>query len=216
MESFEKDLLNMIPSIKFKTIKNNFQLQFKEDINKIRKSKNVFVFTDKTINLYEMTPEKYEKLLQENVTKRYKKALQKVESSINPEAKNIGKSYNIDDRVECLSKAEAFITLKDHKDNFRSHPTCCLLNLCKSELGKISKCILDEVNNTIKTTLNLNQLKNTSKDIDWFINIDNKHQCTFIQLDIKEFEKQYIDITKRNIQSIKHCRKSLLFLNNEA
>ena len=36
-------------------------------------------------------------------------------------------------------------------------------------------------------TLNLNQWKNANKVIGWFINIDNKHQCTFIQLDIKDF-----------------------------
>ena len=64
MESFEKDLFNMKPSIKFKTTKNNFQLKLKEDVNKIRKSKNVFVFADKTNNLYEMTYEKYQELLQ--------------------------------------------------------------------------------------------------------------------------------------------------------
>ena len=77
----------------------------------------------------------------------------------------------------------------------------------------------------------MNQWKNTNEFIDWFINIDNKHQCTFIQLKIKdfypsiteeilekslEFAKQYVDITEKNIQSIKHCRKSLLFLNDES
>ena len=147
----------------------------------------MFVFADKTNNLLKMPPKKYQKLLQENVTKTYKKATQKVETSINLEAKNIAKSYNNDDQVECLKRAEAFITLKDHKDNFRSHPTCHLLNPCKSELGKISKCIFEEDKNTIKMTLNLNHWKNTNKIIDWFINIDNKHQCTFIKLDIKDF-----------------------------
>ena len=101
--------------------------------------------------------------MQENVAKTYKKAPQKVESLVNLEAKNIAKSYNIDDCVECLANSEALITLKDHKDNFCSHPTCRLLNPCKSELGKISKCILEEVNNTIKTTLNLNQWKSKNE-----------------------------------------------------
>ena len=89
-------------------------------------------------------------------------------------------------------------TLKDHKDNFHSHPTCHLLNPCKSELGKISTCILEEVNNTIKTTLNLNQWKNTNEVIDWFINIENKHQYTFIQLDIKDF---YPSITEKILKN---------------
>ena len=156
-------------------------MKLQEDINEIRKSKNVFVFTNKTNNLYKMTLKKYQKLLQENVIKTYKKAPQKVESLINLEAKNIAKSCNIDDRVEYLTKAEAFITLKDHKDNFLSHTTRRLLNPCKSELEKISKCILEEVNNTIKMTLNLNPWKNRNEFINWFINIANKHQCIVIQ-----------------------------------
>ena len=123
-----------------------------------------------------MSPDNYQKLLQENVTKTYKKVPQLLETSINLEAKNVAKSYNIDDHVECLAKAEAFITLKDHKDNFRSHPTCRLLNPCKSELGRVSKCILENINKTIKATLKLNQWKNTNEVIEWFTNIENKHQ----------------------------------------
>ena len=111
-------------------------MKLKEYVNKIRKPKNVCEFADRTNNLYEMTPEKYQNLLQETVTKTYKKASQKVESLINLEAKNIVKSYNIDECVESFAKAEAFITLKDHKDNFPSHPAYRLLNPCKSELGK--------------------------------------------------------------------------------
>ena len=30
-----------------------------------------------------------------------------------------------------------------------------------------------------------------------------------------EFAKQYLDITEKDIRSIKHCRKQLLFFNNE-
>ena len=55
-------------------------MKLKEYVNKIRKSKNVCVFADRTNNLYEMTPEKYQNLLQETATKTYKKASQKVES----------------------------------------------------------------------------------------------------------------------------------------
>ena len=74
--------------------------------------------------------------MQENVAKTYKKAPQKVESLVNLEAKNIAKSYNIDDRVECLAKAEASITLKYHKENIRSHPICRYLIHAKVKLEK--------------------------------------------------------------------------------
>ena len=70
MGGFEKDFPNTILSTKLQTIKSSFQLKLKEDVNKIRKSKNVFVFATR------MTPKKYQKLLQENVTKIYQKAYQ--------------------------------------------------------------------------------------------------------------------------------------------
>ena len=62
--------------------------------------------------------------------------------------------------------------------------------------------------------------------IEWFNNIENKENCAFIQLDIKdfylsitekildnaiEFTKEYTTIIDDNIRIIKHCRKSLLF-----
>ena len=51
MDDFEKHLFNMIPSTELKTVKTSFQLKLKEDINKIRKSKHVFVFANKTYSL---------------------------------------------------------------------------------------------------------------------------------------------------------------------
>ena len=57
---------------------------------------------------------------------------------VNNEA-NIAANLNIDDRTECMAKRQAFITLKDHKDNFQNKPTCRLINPAKSEIGRISK-----------------------------------------------------------------------------
>ena len=37
---------------------------------------------------------------------------------------NIAKSLKLADRIYHLSKTEAFITLKDHKENFVNKPTC--------------------------------------------------------------------------------------------
>ena len=74
--------------------------KLKEDISKIKQSPNVFVFTDKTSNIYEMPKKQHKKLLHDNVTKTYKKAAPKLETSINLEAKNIAKLINLDDRIE--------------------------------------------------------------------------------------------------------------------
>ena len=52
------------------------------------------------------------------------------------------KYSNIDDRVDSMAMKEAFIMLKDHKDNFANRRTCRLINPSKTEVGRISKQIL--------------------------------------------------------------------------
>ena len=123
MDAFEDDLFNVVNNITFRNITDKFQTTLKKDINKIKDSENVFIFADKTTNLYEMSPTQHKKLLTENITKTYQKAPRKLEAAINSEAKQIATKLQIDDRTECLAKNEAFITLKAHKENFRSNPT---------------------------------------------------------------------------------------------
>ena len=121
--------------------------------------------------------------------------------------------------------------MKDHKEDFRTKPTCRLINPAKSELGKISKNILEEINTKLRSTLGLNQWKSTKSVIEWFSNIDSKKNSAFIQLDIKDFypsitekildnamelAKEYTTISDDNIRIIKHCRKSLLFEKDTA
>ena len=107
-----------------KNLRNKFQEELKEDLSKIRKSRNMFVFADKTNNVYEMKSEDHEKLILENITKTYQKAPKKLEKAINLEPKSITKSLKLADRIDHLAKTEAFITLKDHKENFVNKPTC--------------------------------------------------------------------------------------------
>ena len=147
------------------------------------------------------------------------------------EAKNIAKNIQLSDRIECLAKTPAFITLKDHKYNIQSSLHCRQINPSKRELGKVNKSILENINQHLVKLLPINQWKNSASVIEWFRNIEDKKNCTFIKFDIREFypsitenilekallfEKQYHDISNDNIGLIKHCRKSLLFSNNEA
>ena len=69
-------------------------------------------------------------------------------------------------------KNNAFVTLNDHKQNFRSVAPCHLINRCKSELGKISKIILENISKTLIEKLNVNQWKNTETVIHWFKSIE--------------------------------------------
>ena len=86
-----------------------------------------------------------------------------------------------------LRQENAFISLKDHKDNFDSHPKCRLINLSKSELGRVSKVILVDINNKIRSILKVNQWRNSSSVIEWFKSINKKPNHTFISFGIVEF-----------------------------
>ena len=117
-------------------ILKNFHEQMKEDIWSINFSPDVFIFEYKTNNISKAPPEQYKKLLKENVTKTYKKSTKRIENSINLEAKNIAKQLDLVlvlFLVEWLAKNPAFITLKNHKENFEASFFCRLINPSKSE-----------------------------------------------------------------------------------
>ena len=69
------------------------------------------------------------------------------------EAKHIAKNIKLDDHIEYLAQAPAFITLKDHKENFRTSHKCCLINPSKSDLGKVSKVIFENVIKNLSKSL---------------------------------------------------------------
>ena len=130
-----------------------------------------------------------------------------------------------------MAEKQAFVTLKDHKENFTSHPTCRLLNPAKSEIGKISKNILERVNSTVRSALDLCQWRNTADVIGWFRNIDDTSNAKFIQFDIVDFypsitrellekclrfAKIYTTITAKEDNIIMHACNSVLFNGNQA
>ena len=87
-----------------------------------------------------------------------------------------------------MKQHEAFISLKDHKENFENNPKCRLINPAKSDSGKIiSKLILDKVNTHLRAILNVNQWRNTQNVIEWFGNIEQKSRHSFISFDIVDF-----------------------------
>ena len=108
-------------------------------------------FADKTTNLYELEKTQCDKLLHSSITSTYKKADEKVIDDINLEVKELATSLNIEDRMECLAK-QAFITLKDHKENFKNNPTCRLINPAKSEMGLVSKQISERIITEMRST----------------------------------------------------------------
>ena len=114
----------------------------------------------------------------------------------------------------------------ESKDNFESNPKCRLINPAKSELGKVSKVILDSINQEIRSTTNVNQWRNSQSVINWFKDIEHKSQYNFVSFDIVDYypsiseelldnaiawAKTIVNITDEHVSIIKHARRSVLF-----
>ena len=180
-------MTKIIQKVKFKKIECQFQKDLNEDIKSIKSDNRLFVKVDKSTNFYNLEATKYNQLLHDNISKTYKKPEYNQLNKIDMKAKTITEKLCIDDRVETTATKEAFITLKDHKDNFENKPTCRLINPSKQEIGKISKQILDSINKKLLNVTRVNQWKNTSSVLQWFKHLPNKHRCAFITFDVVEF-----------------------------
>ena len=218
-------MLNKIQSTKFNQVNNPFLNKLKNDTKRIENESKLLIAADKTTNFYKLEPSTYNNLLEQNITKSYKKAQHTATQTIHSVDKSIATKLGIDDRVDITANKDAFITLKDHKPNFANKPTCRLIKPTKSEIGKISKVILDRINDKITTKTNINQWKNTSSVIEWFKKIENKQQHNFICFDTVEFypsisqkllnkaldfASAYDDITNDERDIIIHAKNSLL------
>ena len=126
-----------------------FQEQLKSDIEQIKNKSKIFVSTDKSRKTYILQQEEYTKLLKENVTKTYKNSTCKKLFNINRTSKEITEKLPISDRKDKIQETEAYITIKDHKKYFPNKISCLLINPSKCSVGKISKVVLDKINNIV-------------------------------------------------------------------
>lgn len=208
------------------TTADTFQARLKNDAMTLHSSQKVFIPADKTSNYYQMERQTYRTLLENNITKDYKKTNKHTSTKINREAKLIASELQLDDRIDPIAPRQAYVSLKDHKDNFHNRPQCRLINPTKSELGKVSKIILERINRRLVLATQVRQWKNTQAVLKWFDQIVDKPNCTFINFDIVNFypsisqdtldESQnfacnFIEITPEERRIMKNTRQSLLF-----
>ena len=145
--------------------------------------------------------------------------------------KKITTQFNLANRVETMTSTDTFITLKDHKENFQNKPKCRLINPAKSNLGTISKQILEGITKIVRQRTQVNQRCSTADVISWFQDLDNKSSMSFIVFHIADFypsisesllseaikySSQFTEITQEQVDIIMHCRKSLLYSNGKA
>ena len=150
LTSFENAMYNLISNIKFKNHVDSFQKELMNDVKEINSSYGLLVHGDKSNNIYVVPKKSYNKMVDDSVTKTYRKAAANTKNEIDLEGSEIAERLELADRMEVFAEKEPFITLKDHKANFDTKPTCRLINPAKSEMGVISKNILDKINNQIR------------------------------------------------------------------
>ena len=125
-----------------------------------------------------------------------------------------------------MQETEVFVTVKDHKEGFPHTLLFRLINPSKSDIGKISKSILDKINKAIVSTTSVNQWKNTADVVKWFKNVPQKRVSSFVNFDVENFypstsmklftdsikyAKNLIEITDQDLAIIMQARKTLLF-----
>ena len=176
--------------------------------------------------MYRLTNAEHEKLVNDAITATYKKASDGIKTKIDKEGVKIAKEKGVLDKMEINGTGNCFVTLKDHKENFSNRPTVRLINPAKNEIGRISKTVLDDINTRLRESLKVNQWKDKTQVINWFKEIPNKNQRTFIVFDIENFYpsitekllKQAINFADKRVgvsqkekEIVFQARKSLLF-----
>ena len=108
-----------------------------------------------------------------------------------------------------------FYYVKDHKPNFKNNPKVRMINPAKNEIAWISKNILNKTNHQLRHSLRIDQWKDTSEVIEWFLKIPDKNRHKPAIFDINdfypskseklltnalEFSKEIADINREHLQ----------------
>ena len=134
---FESGLYDMVQSIEFKSVRNNFQSTQREDLFKSRLLEicSCLLIKQQTcMKCYPINTKCYWTItLRRCITRPIPKPN---ETSTN-KPKKLFKELNLEDKMECYAKSPAYITLKDLKENFKNNKKYCLINPSKSEMGLV-------------------------------------------------------------------------------
>ena len=92
---------------------------------------------------------------------KWKEANKNRINAINKTAKKIASDLELEDRIDKMQESECYITIKDHKEDFPNKLSCRLINPSKSDIGKVSKQILDKINSNVRASTEINQWQNS-------------------------------------------------------
>ena len=225
LRQFEESLFDMIKELNFVDRPNEFQEKMKKDIERIKSTNNILIKADKSDNIYEIPAQEYNKIILDNITASYKHDDENTVRRINVDTYKATKKLKIHDRVGKLEPKNCYILLKDHKTDFINKKPARLINPTKTELGQVSKIILQGIIEQLKAQLGYNLWISTTDAIDWFRGIPQKSKATFLQFDLInfypsinkkifdqtiEFARKHINIPERDLEIIYSCRRGIL------
>ena len=153
----------------------------------IKKSDSIFVKSDKSGNLYEIQKGKYKQMMFKEVVKHNRKAPPDLEKELNSEAKMLAYKLGIVDRMEKYNTKNCFITIKNHKSDFKTNPECRLINPAKTQISRVSKTIVQDICASLRLALDINQWRSTKDCIKWFEEYDKNDRCSFSNMILGNF-----------------------------
>ena len=230
LQPFIEQVFKMIRNVKFRQVKNEFMKELQDDIKSLKQTDKVVVEADKSNNFYLIDKLQYNQLLEKDIHKEYKKSSENELNLVNLKAAKIAKELQLDNRMKIHTTTECYVTIKDHKDEFMSKMPCRLINPAKSEMGRVSKILVEDINLKVRDIKKLNQWKNTAAVINWFTKLENKSTLKFFKYDIQsfypsitkellykaiEFARNIIYIPENDINIIMQSRENLLFHEGE-
>ena len=237
LEPLTKDLAHLVRTLEYRNPKRNeHQMKLHRFLKKMKESDKIMVPADKTKGYYQVNTEDYLNLMRNNVTATYQRAEFDEVTESNMEAMKLAQELELSDRIQVHSENPAFVSLKDHKDNFRSRETarkpCRLINPAKPDIGKLSKTILQDVNKEIRGKTGLNQWQSTDAMLRWYKRKENKKTLRFFKFDVESFYPSIsanllenainwartlrVEITARDERIIMTARRNFLFYNGSA
>ena len=132
---------------------------------------------------------------------------------IDKRTKHFAEMLNLEKKMERYADQSVYVTLKDHKEKFKTKLPCRLINPAKSEIGIVSKVELQKINKLLANQIKFNQWRNTQTVTDWFKLIPNKKKARFIKFDLVEF---YPSITEKLLDSALFYAKTLIKQHNSS
>ena len=184
LKEFELRLYDMLRQIRFAPYSNELQKTLQTDLARLKKVPNLIIHADKTRNAYEVTKEQYDKLMVESITKDYQKVNHTAVDNANHTSAVIAQKYGLADRMMSYREVPANGTLKDHKDSFPDRLEIRLLNGAKSDMGVISKILVQRINKKVMAATGLSLWRDNTATLKWFDGLADKHQLKFIVFDI--------------------------------